>query len=142
MTVFLDTDVIVDLLTMRDPFFNDSRELFTLIEDKKISASTSVLVIANIYYLIAKFKGKDEAKKAIIRLRLLLTILSVDPHMIDLALSSGFKDFEDGVQYCCAISNGLDIIVTRNIKDYPADDQKMIIMSPDEFLRYLKTKSL
>jgi predicted nucleic acid-binding protein len=66
------------------------------------------------------------------KLLVYVDILSVDSDIIRLALNSIFKDFEDAVQYYTSIKNNLDIILTRNIKDYKSTD--IPVMTPDEFL--------
>lgn len=118
--IFLDSDVILDLLTEREPHFPAARDLFLLIQDKKVLAYTSPVVIANIFYILNRHFSREKAIGALIKLKSLVKVLSCGDAEIELALSSSFKDFEDSIQYYTALAHGMDIIVTRNVKDYKA----------------------
>lgn len=116
--IFLDSDVILDLLTEREPHFAAARELFLLIQDKKVLAHTSPVVIANIFYILNRHFSREKAISSLIKVKSLVNVLSCGDAEIELALSSGFKDFEDSIQYYTALAHGIDIILTRNVKDY------------------------
>ena len=116
--IFLDSDVILDLLTERQPHFVAARDLFLLIQDKKVLAYTSPVVIANIFYILNRHFDRGKAISSLIKLKSLVKVLSCGDAEIELALSSGFKDFEDSIQYYTALAHGMDIILTRNVKDY------------------------
>ena len=116
--VFVDADVILDLLAKREPFFSDSARLFVLIEKKEVSGFTSPLIIANIYYVLRKHTSKKTAIASIRRLRSLLDLLPLTQTNIDRALESSFTDFEDAIQHEVALNNNMDFIITRNTKDY------------------------
>ena len=116
--IFLDSDVILDLLTEREPHFAAARDLFLLIQDKKVLAYTSPVVIANIFYILNRHFDRGKAISSLIKLKSLVKVLSCGDAEIELALSSGFKDFEDSIQYYTALAHGMDIILTRNVKDY------------------------
>ncbi len=136
--VFIDSDVILDLLQERPPFFNDSIEIFNLIETGKIEGFVSPLIFSNLFYILKKYKNEKFAFSSLLRLKLLLKVLPINEKTIDLALSSDFKDFEDAVQYYCALENKIPYIITRNVKDYKEKD--LIILKPNEFLKYGKPK--
>lgn len=116
--VFVDTDIIFDLLAKRDPFYLAAARLFTLADEGKIQICISSLSFANIHYLLSKELSSAEAKKILRKFKLLVHISELNEKIIDLALNSEFVDFEDAIQYFSAIQNGIDIILTRNIKDY------------------------
>ncbi len=116
--VFLDTDVILDLLTEREPHFKSAVELFLKIQDKTIMAYTSPVAIANIFYILNKHFDRKKAMQSLVKLKSLVKVLNCDDRVIELALSSDFTDFEDSIQYYTALENGIDILITRNIKDY------------------------
>jgi len=130
--IFLDTDVILDLVLERKPYCYDSQRILSLIERDEISGYTSALVLANCYYIISRNRNKATAVKVLAKLRSILTILSVTDKDIGESLSSGFKDFEDGVQYFIAVNNGVNTIITRNIADYKSVD--MMVFLPGDFL--------
>ncbi len=134
-SVFVDTDVILDLLLDRKPFFDHSVTVFSLIETGKLKGYVSALVIWNIYYLLEKYASRKQAREKVAKLRLLLSIIPVDEKLIDLALQSDFKDFEDSIQYYAAKSKGLRTFLTRNTKDYRTAD--IAVMTPAESLQTL-----
>lgn len=123
---FTDCDVIIDLLTAREPFFRDSALIFQQAQDNKIRIITSSLAIANIYYIIKKSKGDKETRAILTSLLTLITVAMVDEVCIQQAIGSEFKDFEDAIQYFVAKREGCDGIVTRNIKDYKMAKLKVI----------------
>ena len=130
--VFIDGDVILDLLLKREKFYKEAARLFTLIEKGKIAAYTSPLVIANIYYIITRLENKKSAFEKIKLLRTLLRLLELNVKMIDMALAKPYGDFEDSIQYHCALYHGIQNIITRNIKDYP--EKEINILEPAEYI--------
>jgi len=130
--VFVDTDVILDLLSERIPHFHFSAVLFTFAEMKKIELYTTPLIMANTFYILRKQLGNDEARSALRKLRILLKIIDSSESIIDKALNSSFTDFEDAIQYYTALENGIKIILTRNLRDYKNAD--MIVQTPKTFL--------
>ena len=130
--VFLDSDVILDLLTERNPHFESAVELFLMIQSQKISAFTSPIVIANIFYILSRHFNKEKALRSLIKIKTLVKVLNCGDDEIELALSSDFKDFEDSIQYFTALRHKMDIILTRNVKDYkPA---KLNVSTPLEYI--------
>lgn len=116
--VFVDTDVILDLLLAREPFFPAAAALFLLIQDGEIEGYTSPVVFANLFYILRQGMSPPEALISLRKLRLLLGVLAVDEKTIDRGLASSFADFEDAIQYYTAVAHNLDAVVTRNKKDY------------------------
>jgi len=137
--IFSDTDIILDVITGRMPFSVEASSLFTLIEEEQIKSSTSSLSFSNIYYVLRKYASHQRVVSRLKELSELLHILSVDDTIIKNALQSGFKDFEDAIQYQTALSNpDIELIVTRNIKDYK--QAELPVMTPGTFLKtYLHT---
>ena len=131
--VFIDTDIIFDLLGKREPFYFYAAKLFTLADRKKIEIYISSLTFANINYMLSKLKSAQEARKILCKFKILINILSVDDKIIELALNSEFKDFEDSIQYYCAIENNIKYILTRNTKDYKMS--RLPIMTSEEFIK-------
>ena len=116
--VFVDTDVIFDLLAKRDPFYFAAARLFTLADEGRIQIYISALSLANIHYLISKLTSAKEAKQIIRKFKVLVQVTALDEKIIDLALNSDFSDFEDAIQYYSALQNNIDVLITRNLKDY------------------------
>lgn len=135
--VFVDTDVILDLLARRIPHFHFSAVLFTFAEMKKLELYTTPLILANTFYILRKQLGNDSAKNAVRKLRILLHVIYSTESVIDKALNSDFSDFEDAIQYYTALEYGIPVILTRNIRDYKK--ASIVVQTPES---YLVTKQL
>ena len=116
--VFVDTDIIYDLLAERDPFYSSAAHLFTLADEGKVQIFISALSLANIHYLISKHLSESQAKQILRKFKVLVQVTSLTEKIIDLALNSEFEDFEDAIQYFSALQNDIEILLTRNLKDY------------------------
>jgi predicted nucleic acid-binding protein len=134
--VFVDTDVCIDLLSGRKPFINAAEILFSLADNGKIKIYVSSLSFANIDYVLRSQYSTTYSRQLLGRFKTLVNVLLVDSNTIDLAVASDFNDFEDAIQYSCAIENNLTIIVTRNIKDYKKATIK--VLTPETFLSVSK----
>lgn len=130
--LLIDTNIIIDLLAKRMDFFQEAQELFTLADNREVNLYISSLTFANTHYVLTKELNADEARKVLIKFKLLVTILPLDDRILELALSSDFKDFEDGIQYYTALENKLEIIITRNKKDFKT--AKLPVLTAKEFL--------
>ena len=115
--IFIDSDIILDLIQERENY-PDALHLFTLIEENKVKGYVSPLIFANLFYILRKQESSKFALQVLTRLKALLKILTIDEKIIELALSSGFKDFEDAVQYYIALEENLEYLITRNKEDY------------------------
>lgn len=131
--LFLDTNIAIDLLSKREPFYDAAAILFTLGDRKQVKLYISSLSFSTIYYLLRRQIGAEKAMDVLQRFRMLVHILPVKDTTVDKALNSDFTDFEDAIQYYSAIENGIKVIITRNVKDYKASTVPVI--TPDEFLK-------
>jgi predicted nucleic acid-binding protein len=116
--VFVDTDIIYDLLGKRDPFYFPAAQLFTLADEGKIQIFISALSLANLHYLISKQRSGEEAKEILRKFKVLVRVAPLNDKIIDLALNSDFPDFEDAIQYYSALQNEIEVLLTRNLKDF------------------------
>ena len=130
--LLIDTNIIIDLLAKRKDFYQEAQELFTLADENEVNLYISSLSFANTHYLLSKELNADEARKVLIKFKLLVKILPLDDRILELALSSDFKDFEDGIQYYTALENKLGIIITRNKKDFKT--AKLPVLTAKEYL--------
>jgi predicted nucleic acid-binding protein len=131
--LFVDSDVILDLLAERSSFYKDAARIFTLAYGKEIELYATAVILANVFYILRKINGNNKAKQQLKDLRLLVKILPITENIVDITLSSIFNDFEDGLQYFTAKENNLLGIITRNPKDYKIKD--MIIQTSKEFIK-------
>jgi predicted nucleic acid-binding protein len=138
--LFLDTDIILDVIFKREPHFIDSQKVMSLVEKNYFQGYTSCLIIANCYYIINSNKDRKTALKAISKLRSFLNILPFTDKEIGESLSSDIKDFEDGIQYFICVNNYIDNLVTRNIVDYR--DMEIAALTPKDFLNLEETKKI
>lgn len=132
--ILCDTDIILDVITGRLPHAVDSSSLFTLIDQEEIKASASSFAFSNLYYVLRKYATHNRVISRLKELSEILSILNVDEPIIKAALQSGFKDFEDAIQYQAALSDpDISVIVTRNVKDFKVAD--LPVMTPETFLK-------
>lgn len=134
MKLLVDTNIIIDALTGREPFREAAEQIMLLaanqIEDMYITASSAT----DIYYLVRKhLHNTEQAKNAMTKLYQLFGILDVTADDCQNALLSNMKDYEDAVISCCAKRSKMDYIVTRNIKDYEKSKVKAIL--PNDFIQ-------
>ena len=131
--LLVDTNIVIDLLSKREEFFQEAQELFTLADNNKVELYVSALTFANTHYLLSKYQKLDDARKTLIKFKVLVKVSPLDDKIIELALVSDFKDFEDAIQYHTALENEIDIIITRNKKDFK--NSKLPIMTAKEYLK-------
>lgn len=128
---FLDTNVVIDLQDKRERFYPAAVKLFTLAYKRELSLYLSPLTYATAAYVLRKHPI-EELRILLSNLRKLSHVTLADEQTVDNALSSGFDDFEDALQYCSAIKENVSVIVTRNVKDFSLS--KLPVMTPDDFL--------
>lgn len=131
--LLIDTNIVIDLLSKRDKFYDEVADLFSRADKKELQLTISSLTFANTNYILTKLKSSKEAKEILRKFKVLVEILSLDDKITELALSDEkFSDFEDGLQYYSAIENQIDIIITRNKKDFK--NSKIPVLTAKEFL--------
>lgn len=132
--IFLDSDIILDALLRRDPFYLSAANIMALMYHKQIRVVTSSVVFVNVHYFLNK---SIPANKMLLlkELRNSIAIINVGENIIDQALNSEFSDFEDAVQYFAAKSIKADFIITRNTKDYK--HSTIPVLTAEQFLRTL-----
>jgi predicted nucleic acid-binding protein len=131
--LFVDTDVVLDLLSARQPHYKFAAELFSLADMESIRLYVSSLTFANVHYVLSKQLSATESRKLLLRFKTLVTVLPVNDKIIELALSSSFADFEDAIQFYAAIENNISILLTRNLKDFKK--ATIPVMTPQQYLK-------
>ena len=134
--LFLDTNIILDLLANRMPFYTESAKLFSLADKKKLKLTISSLCLADAHYILSRQNPKMEVRNVLRKFKVLVNVLPLDDKIIDLALNSEFHDFEDAIQYYTAIENDQDLIITRNQQDFK--ESKIPVMNALEFIKSIK----
>lgn len=129
----IDTNIVIDLLSNREGFYDDAAFLFSQADRKEIILTISTLTFANTNYILSKLKSAKEAREILRKFKVLVKLLNLDDKITELALSDeSFHDFEDGLQYYSAIENAVDIIITRNKKDFK--NSKLPVLTAKEYL--------
>lgn len=134
--VFVDTNIILDWLGERVPFYKYAKDLFKEAEKGELVALLSTMSFITVEYILSKEIGKEKVLKALSGIRRITTVCSSGEKEIDLALLSDLKDFEDAFQYHTAISNHADVLITRNVRDFK--NVGMPIMTAEEYLKLRK----
>ena len=135
--VLFDTNIILDIALEREPFFQDTRTAFEEIDSGLITGFVTATTLTDIYYITKKEIGHNKALEFIQNLIEVVDVAGVDRSVIEYALVSGFKDFEDAVQEFSSQRNAIEIIVTRNVTDFKESALK--IFTPQQFVKYLKS---
>lgn len=135
--LFLDTDVILDLITDRVPFSDHIAVIFEMARRKEISVFTSALTLSNAYYILRKWGTHKKILDQFRKFSLILEYTEFNREIVHNALQSTFPDFEDALQnYSAEYQKKVNIILTRNTKDFK--HSSLSVMTPE---MYLKTKN-
>ena len=129
--LFLDTNIVVDLLEHREPFYHDAVRLFTMAYNKQVQLIVSPMTYATVSFLLRKH-GSEGVCNLLSNFRQLSRVATTNERTVDDSLASQFKDFEDAMQYYTALKAKADYINTRNGKDFTAS--KIPVMTATEFL--------
>lgn len=134
--IFVDTNILIDLLANRMPFSKFAIQLFDLAEKKEVKLYTSSHTFATTHYLLKKHIAEKELRELLFSLLDYIELIAIDTSIIKKSLLSNHRDFEDAIQIVAASSiAGLDFIVTRNLKDFK--DAGITVLPPDEVFGYL-----
>lgn len=131
--LFLDTNVILDLLGERTPFYDSAAKIATLADQGKIRIVVSALSYATASYFISKNENDTIAKGKLRKFKILSEISDLNEEIIEKGLNSDFHDFEDALQYFSALSSDCNILITRNGKDFKGSD--IPVMTADEYIK-------
>lgn len=129
--LFLDTNVVIDLLDNRKPFCKDAVTIFTMAYNKEVQLYVSPITYTTAAYLLRKH-GAEGVRTLLANFRQLSHVATTDERIVDDAIAAQFNDFEDAVQYYTALKAKADFIITRNTKDFNVS--KIPVMTPAEYL--------
>ena len=136
MKALIDTNIFLDVALQRRPFLVESDLVLSFIEDEELLGYISASTISDFYYIARRGIGRTASLNFLEGLLSFCQVAMVDRVVIDGAIAltskSGFKDFEDAILNCTAIANGLDTIVTRNVKDFKLS--KLQIVTPEQLI--------
>ncbi len=134
--VFVDSDIVLDLLSARQPHYKFAAELFSLADQNSIKVYITSLTFANVNYILSKQLSPGQARKMLLTFKTIVNVLAVNDKIIELALLSNFQDFEDAIQYNTAIENSITTLLTRNLKDYKKAE--ITILTAQQYLKAIE----
>jgi len=132
MRVFIDTNVVVDVIARREPFFADSQAILSLCALGEIDGFVSDLTFCNVAYVMRKQLGSHELRSGLSVLKNCLTVVPIGDAGISAAIADVTADFEDAVQISAAVAAGADVIVTRNARHF--NKSPIRACTPTDFL--------
>ena len=132
MNVFLDTNVVIDLLGERKPYYDDATIIVEMHKKGLIHIVVSSLTIVNCAYIIRKAYSEKIMLEKVKKLCDTFDITAIDRVAIMQAIHNGGHDFEDSVQYFSSLQCKPDVIVTRDKHGF--DSFNIIVMTPSEFI--------
>lgn len=134
--ILFDSDVIIDVLAQRQPFFPTSALALNTVTQPRVKGLVAGHAVTNIFYILRRQLGNEASRNLLNRLLLNLQVASVTDSIIRVALTSTIADFEDAVSHTVAISAGAEAIVTRNIADFR--NASIPVLLPEAFLARLQ----
>lgn len=134
--IFFDTNIMLDFLGVREPFFYPVSKILTLAEKEKIKIILSPISFVNTNYVLIKTESETIVLEKLRKFKIICEVCEIDDLIIEKSLNSGFKDFEDAVQYYSALKANCKTIITRDAKGFLKSD--LPVMSPNEYLNSRK----
>ena len=131
--IFLDTNVVIDLIAKRQPFYEDAKLFLTLAKNGLARLFIAESSLGNLYYLVFDIYKIPLIEFSMHDFILVCQVVSAGKEVINKSLNSKFKDKEDGLQYFTAEANKMDFLITRDKKDFKYVEGEMPILSPKEF---------
>src|SRR4030042_2293575 len=134
--LFIDTNVMMDLLGERVPHYDSIAKIATLADKGKVRIVVSAFSYPTVYYLLTKFESSEKVKDKLRKFKIISEVSDLNEIVIEKGLASNFSDLEDALQYHCALKADCDILITRNAKDFK--ESAIPVMSGGEFLQSRK----
>jgi predicted nucleic acid-binding protein len=138
--VLIDTNIVLDFLLQREPFFQDAELLFQAIDASQVIGYVTATTLTDIFYISRKYtRSIEQARQAVLETLTAMVICPVDRAVLESAFNSGLVDFEDAVQIFGAVAQGLDAILTRDNKGFLSSP--IPVLSIQELLQQLGTQN-
>jgi predicted nucleic acid-binding protein len=138
MKVFVDTNVLLDVLARRQPFYPDAARIWSLAERGRIQALISVISFNNVYYVVRRASNRKSAETSLRLMRGIFTPVPLTVQVLNQAIDAGYEDFEDAIQFHSAIHGDADCLITRDADHFPAT--ALPVLSPAAFLASLPSE--
>ncbi len=131
--LFLDTNIMLDFLGNRAPFYDSIAKIVTKAEKQELILVVSTLSFATASYILLKYAPPQKVIEALHKFRTLVEVSDLTSSVLDKGLTSNFIDFEDSLQYFSAVNSNCNFLITRNAKDFK--NSTIPVMLPDEYLK-------
>lgn len=130
--LFLDANIVLDLLGKRLPHYHSIAKIATLADRRKLDLVVSALSYGTVNYFLEKWENSHRARDKLRKLRVISEICDLDAATVEKGLNSNFSDFEDALQYYGAVKSACNYLITRNAKNFKLSE--IPIMTAEEFL--------
>jgi len=136
MKVMIDTNVLLDYVSERQPFVIDSSKVIKLCIDDVIDGCISVHTVTNLFYILRKEISVQKRRELFLDLCRVFTVVGIDSLKLETALNNdAFDDLEDCLQDECAKEFKADYTITRNMKHF--DNSSVKAIEPKDFVKIL-----
>jgi predicted nucleic acid-binding protein len=138
MKALIDTNVLLDVFLARPKLCDASTAIWSMAEKEKIQAYVSAISFNNVHYIATRYHSREHGDKAVAAMRDCFKCIDQTIQIINQSIDAKWKDFEDAIQYFSAIHSDIDIIITRNVADFPKEG--IAIMTPEDFISFAESK--
>jgi len=138
--VLIDTNILLDFLLQREPFYQDAELLFQAIDSEVVNGYVTATTLTDIFYIARRHtRSVEKARKAVLETMVVMEICAVNRAVLESAFESGLADFEDAIQISCAVFQGVDIILTRDTQGFL--NSSIPVSSIQDFLQKLREQN-
>ena len=130
--LFVTTNVMLDLLGERIPYYDSAAKLATLADKGEVTIVVSALSYVTVNYFLAKVENQEISKEKLWKFKVISDICALDESIIEKGLNSNFTDFEDALQYFSTLNSGCNLLITKNCKDFK--ESALPVMTAEEYL--------
>ena len=139
MKVLIDTNVLLDYLTKREPYYKNARQILLQCATDELDGYVAAHSIVDAFFIMRKTVPIEKRREYLLQICNITTIVGIDKRKLTAALDNReFKDFEDCLQHECGVEIGVDYIITRNEKDF--SESGIAVVAPEKFLRQAREK--
>ena len=132
MKILIDSDVLLDIAFAREPHFDLSKKAYAMLLNSNAQPFITPLILGNLIYLISKYRDKEVAKQFIKLVLKNAEVLESGKSVFLKAFEKNYRDLEDGIQIEAAKQAKIDLIITRNLRDYQND--QILVKTPEQYL--------
>ena len=137
-TAMFDTNVVLDVLLERYPFYDEAAALWNKCDAGELDGHVAAVTLTTIFYVARKLKGAEKARDAVALVLRAFNVATVDRQTLAAALQMSGEDFEDNVQITCAQAASLEHIITRDPAGFAASP--IPVVTPREMLAGLSAR--